>query len=293
MLLISKMTTCIVQADDRVSTGTKLPPMQTDDRNTVIARSSLREDIKDLMRVTAERCDSQPDESCRYFLYGKEFADETERSPYWIKVEAVRHTLMDKRCKNVLWLDGDATVNINPDISLTASLEQRMGPNATMLISADSHGDADTLSRDRQWSFLSHLLPFSSPFNAGVFALRNGDRAREIVDFWLDSDAHDSWSRNSDGEWKCKTKTLGVSHRCKWAGSQYEQGDFVHRVMPRYNDHIMRGAACDMMNTGGKSCQSTAMGPHMSLACHFYGQRLKDDIGDYLKRSEGLAVPVC
>lgn len=130
--------------------------------------------------------------------------------PLWYKVWATHESLNRPLCSTVLWLDTDAVLR-----------DRLWDPRDVM-----EQLDADMIgSPDRP--------PWTAPFCAGVFAVRNTARGRQIIQEWWDAYLSNSsaWSRSADGSWLCDGSNLrelslaGASHRCQWAnGIANDQG---------------------------------------------------------------------
>ena len=116
---------------------------------------------------------------------------------YWQKPSLCRHVLQ-AGYDLVLWLDTDAVVH-------------DLGRPAETLFEGD---EAMAASGDNPF--------WSSPFNAGVFAVR-GPQGMALMARWEGLFAGTAWSR-TDTAWIC---------RGEWAGPDFEQGAFVARLAPQ------------------------------------------------------------
>ena len=169
--------------------------VQYDDRPA----SSLG-DMGDLMEHNRRVCEA--DGNCSYLRFTHTARD---RPAYWEKVALVRRTLRDNPgCDAVVWLDSDAAVH------QTQSFDRFR----LLLDGADgAYSDDPDPSQHRM--------------NAGVFAFRNSEEGRRLVDAWdagWEGESHRFWSRNAEtGEWTCRGAKDGG---CRWGQRHYEQGSF-------------------------------------------------------------------
>lgn len=133
-----------------------------------------------------------------------------EIPPYWAKIYLLQKLL--PFFDYILWIDSDATlVNINNlDFFISKIIE-----NKDMVISGD-------------------MPPWvrNSPFNAGVFCVKNSKIGQEIVNEWMSKYNSKKWKKDSSNKWKCRGRA------CNWAGANYEQGSFVRYILPKYRDNI-------------------------------------------------------
>jgi len=174
-----------------------------------------------------------------YLFYQRTF----DIPPYWVKVLLVRHILLTGRYKGVLWLDTDAVIH-NSSLSLYGLTR---------------------LKSDRFHFYYSADNPrWSSPFNAGVFLVRNTRIGRHIMDTWLNAYNPLLWTNDVD---------LGWYTEGDWAGPNYEQGAFVEQVMPVYQQY--------MCCLPAEVLQGTEISPS-AFTLHF-AAKLKQFIPDYLK----------
>lgn len=124
--------------------------------------------------------------------------------PYWAKVASVCKYL--PHYQGILWLDTDAVV-------------------------IDVHRKISDLFKDDE-SFVMCPDPplWPSSFNAGVWAVRNTDTGRAIMQDWMVAytGVSDQWSLKQS-KWVCTGK---------WAGDAYEQGAFTRHILPTYLYHI-------------------------------------------------------
>jgi len=174
-----------------------------------------------------------------YLFYQREF----DIPPYWIKVFLVRRVLNSGKYKGVLWLDTDAVIH-NNSLSLFGLTR---------------------LKSDQYHFYYSPDNPrWASPFNAGVFLVKNSIIGRQIIETW--------WNSYNPSVW-IYDKELGWCTDCEWAGSNYEQGSFVEQVMPVYQQYM-----CALSN---EVLQGIEASPQ-AFTLHF-AAKLKRFIPDYLK----------
>ncbi len=123
---------------------------------------------------------------------------ETGIPPYWVKVFLVAEYLPNY--DYVIWIDSDAAI-INPR---AIPLSEK-----TMVYSRDNHG-------------------WESPFNAGVFIMRNTSTGRALMEEWKRGYDPSRWEI-VDGKWR----QFG-----DWLGPNLEQGYFNHHLYEKYKDEI-------------------------------------------------------
>ena len=124
--------------------------------------------------------------------------------PYWVKVRLVSEILATGRYAGVLWLDTDAVVH-----KLSQSLDSLIVDDSVFYYCGDAP-------------------PYSSPFCAAVWFIRDCPAARRLMTSWMSLYDPKSWNCNA-GSWS----TTGP-----WAGDTYEQGSFVSSMLTRYRDII-------------------------------------------------------
>lgn len=124
--------------------------------------------------------------------------------PYWVKVRLVLEILETGRYAGVLWLDTDAVVH---DLSR---------PLDSLLVA------------DSVFYYCGDAPPYSSPFCAAVWFIRDCNIARRMMFSWMSLYDPSSWNCVA-GSWT----TTGP-----WAGDTYEQGSFVSSMFPWYHDVI-------------------------------------------------------
>lgn len=127
-------------------------------------------------------------------------SDDKELPPYWKKVKLVQDILQNESCKGVFWVDTDAAV-----MNHSITLDELCPTDRDMVFSPDSP----------IWALVS-------PFNAGVWLIRNTPEGKSIMKQWMDKYDPTQWTKNGDS-WT----SLGI-----WAGSTYEQGAFSE-LLPR------------------------------------------------------------
>ena len=129
--------------------------------------------------------------------------DDGTLPPYWTKVKLVQDNL--NNYKGVMWLDTDAVVVSDE------SIESMFPYDKHMMFSPDAP-----------------LWALQSPFNAGVWMMRNTEQGHDIVKKWLDCYKPDQWQKNGSS-WS----SLGI-----WAGDTYEQGAFSSFVLPHVSELV-------------------------------------------------------
>lgn len=117
--------------------------------------------------------------------------------PYWTKVKLVQDHVPHYR--GVMWLDTDAVM-----VSST-SIESLFPSDKHMMFSPDAP-----------------LWALQSPFNAGVWMVRNTEQGNAILKKWMDCYRPEQWNKNGS-VWT----SMGI-----WAGDTYEQGAFSSFVLP-------------------------------------------------------------
>lgn len=130
--------------------------------------------------------------------------------PYWIKVYLVQKLLPS--FDYVMWIDTDAYLgnvhNLNQFI-------QRHIEDKDFLLSSDMP------------PWVTH-----SPFNAGVFVVKNSEIGNNLINKWMSKFRPYKWKKNKSNKWVC------IGNSCNWAGKNYEQGSFTKYIMPKYRPHI-------------------------------------------------------
>jgi len=127
----------------------------------------------------------------------KDLDFENKYSPYWWKVALILKIMMESDYDYIMWLDSDACFNDH-----NFKLEN--------LCSVDKNIIFYMCSDNIEWH---------SPFNAGVWIIKNDSRGKEFMLEWLNMYNSSKWTKNK-GKWSCKN----LFFSCRWAGDEYEQG---------------------------------------------------------------------
>ncbi len=141
--------------------------------------------------------------------------------PYWIKVKLTKDFLEEKlpnghhKYKGVMFIDTDAVI-----VKQEKSLEQLTAPHKDFMAAADIN--------------YRYFPNQQSPFNAGIFIVRNTMKARKLFDDWMN--VYEGVKRF----WIFNGTTWHTNGN--WAGAFYEQGSFVDQVLPKH------GATIDLVN---------------------------------------------
>lgn len=173
------------------------------------------------------------------------------RPPYWEKVFRVRDIAESMRstCEFVLYLDNDAVLNIEATSILTLFAQ-----NIHMMYSKDPP-------------------PWKSPFNAGVWVIRNSLTGRDIMRKWTTLYPQHDWVKHSD-KWDCIHR-----YECKqWAGPMYEQGSFVRQIIPAYK-HAIRQVSLNIFSGMGmvpEMAGKRQLCPAKSLICHIFNKSISE-----------------
>ena len=198
--------------------------VQSDDRT-----SGELGDMERLMDRNKNMC--ARDGSCTYL---RDPVDSTTVPSYWRKVHAVQKCLERNECGACLYVDTDAVVN--------RRLWKPHGASIDDLLESKDFGMTCDWGRDR--------------FNAGVFAVRNNDTGRAIVDAWSKSrPASGTWTRDAAGKWSCTDPRTGRA--CPFAGEHYEQGAFTKHVMPVFGDRVHEASPHKWNNENYSTCEGT------------------------------------
>ncbi len=147
-------------------------------------------------------------EYCNLFGYNYLFFNSTDISlpPYWIKVYLAKKLLeKNPTSKGCIWLDSDAVIH------------QRTKPIEWVL------------KEEKDFYLCPDPPLWSSPFNAGVWIVRNTSIGKSILIDWMKCYNPKNWSIGSNKKWKTKGK---------WAGIDYEQGSFVKYILPKYKYNL-------------------------------------------------------
>ena len=199
-----------------------------------------------LMARNRELCDEDP--RCRYH----ELRHPNERPVYWEKVFAGAEMLDEHpQCDVVAYMDSDAVFHTSPSHLMDA-------------FPADKH-------------FFATPCPYNKVFNAGVWAVRNTPKGRDIVDRWMALYDEKLWHRDPQtGAFNCVPYEGTDAQVCKWAGAAYEQGAFLP---------LLETFASDIHNDAWQTWNQHECGkevPSSTEVCHFMW-RSKPNIGAYLR----------
>lgn len=123
--------------------------------------------------------------------------------PYWRKVFLVKDALATDKYKGVLWLDTDAAIH-GMDTDLNSLVEE-----------------------DKHFYKSPDITPTNKVFCAGVWFVMNTAIGKEIMAKWAEQYDRKAWTNN--GKWA----TSGT-----WAGTNYEQGSFIEKVVPQYSANM-------------------------------------------------------
>jgi len=129
--------------------------------------------------------------------------DDGTMPPYWTKVSLAQRRL--KMYKGVMWLDTDAVI-----VSETA-IESLVPKDKHMLFAPDAP-----------------LWALRSPFNAGVWMVRNTEQGHSIMNQWMERYDPNQWYKEG-ASWRSN----GI-----WAGDTYEQGAFSSFVLPNVKNWV-------------------------------------------------------
>jgi len=119
-------------------------------------------------------------------------------APWWQKIFLIQKYL--PLYDTIIWMDSDAGI-INPKAIPTSE--------KTMIYSPDPEG-------------------WASPFNAGVFILKNNQIGRELINEWVNGYDPRRWEYTGSN-WK---------HEGDWLGPSLEQGYFNYFLFQKYREHI-------------------------------------------------------
>lgn len=176
--------------------------IQADDRRRTADHRALHAFMDKTRRV----CELDRDFLCYRRATASEFADVP---PYWRKVFLIGQamTTVDNGQVDavdwILWIDSDAWIH---DAKALRRLLRRHHDDVrtTMIIGPDPP----------MWP---------SPFNAGVFAVRNDRHGLRLIREWMRLYDPSTWTLDRGGKWTSSGP---------WAGETYEQGAFWKRLMP-------------------------------------------------------------
>jgi hypothetical protein len=151
-----------------------------------------------LMQINADFCHRN---NMVYHYYNSYYKD---MPCYWIKIFLLRDIMLHQAQDGdyVVWLDSDAFIHKD----FTPYLPN-IDKNQVMTISPD-------------------INPILSPFCAGVFIANR--QSLPLFNLWTTFYNQNRWYKKK-GKWTTKAR---------WAGKNYEQGSFVHYILPHYKDHI-------------------------------------------------------
>jgi len=121
--------------------------------------------------------------------------------PYWEKIFIVKDFLPFYSW--ILWLDSDAVI-YNMDMEIPG------------------------LELPYDFIFTSDPPCWRSPFNAGVFLVKNTPVGIKILNEWISGYNPKRWYLKNS-KWYCYGE---------WSGVDYEQGFFVKNIMQKYKDNI-------------------------------------------------------
>lgn len=177
------------------------------------------DDIKDLMAWNSQLCSQ----------FNVKYCDLTEEEtllhsvpPYWSKVKGVM-MLAERERQNIdaiLWLDSDAALSKYGIKNLSCLFK----------------------TPQQFFSFSSDCPEWTSPFNAGVWAVRNDGDGRRLLERWFAKFLPDAWTLvdRKSHKWEC------YGH---FAGYFYEQASMVeiifssHEYVENIDYQIMSWAA--------------------------------------------------
>lgn len=227
-------------------TGSHLCVVQYDNRSEEkLGDQSL------LMHRNEELC--QRDSACSYF----NLKYDADKPVYWEKVFAVSNVMEENpQCDVVAYIDSDAVMHTSPDVFTKdfgdSSFLMSNDPSMARMLS-DELKDMMKLEDD-------DILPneMFPPFNAGVWAVRNTSKGKEIMQEWKSLYDPSKWFVDETGEWNC-------GRGCKYAGENYEQGAFT-TVIDKYSDDMQQDSWRVWNN---RLCSDTVA--EEANVCHFAG----------------------
>jgi len=213
-------------------------------------------DMHDLMEHNRRACEA--DGQCTYRRFDHASAD---RPAYWEKIALVRSTMReDATCDAVVWLDSDAAVHQTP-----TSVDRFRA-----------------LLDGVEGVYSSDPVPEVHRMNAGVFAFRNSEEGRRLVELWdagWTDESRRYWSREEEGGggWVCRGAEDGG---CDWGQRHYEQGSFS-RVEDAAASSLRKTPYTTLNNLHCRSRDDVDEDGGMVAACHFMGEA-KQHIRAYL-----------
>lgn len=144
--------------------------------------------------------------NCLYIFFNSGFENVP---PYWRKVHIINKVLNMRTAKDgprifrgAMWLDTDAVIWDY----IKFGLSELAPKHVAFVYGSDPEG-----------------LSVPSPFNAGVWIVRNSNAGRDIVHRWMSLYEPLQWVLGKDGKWKSKS--------WQWAGEDYEQGSFAKHML--------------------------------------------------------------
>lgn len=130
--------------------------------------------------------------------------------PYWRKILELEQCMKNNPTIDyVMWLDSDAFLSKFSVLKMQRLLEKHK--DRSMIISGD-------------------MPPWTSPFNAGSFIVKNNAIGKTMMKEWIATYHPNKWTYH-DSKWTTE---------CIWAGEEYEQGAFLKHILPKYKKHIAK-----------------------------------------------------
>ena len=105
-----------------------------------------------------------------------------------------------------------------------------------------------------------------------MWAVKNDDAGRRIMQQWENAYPHEGWTHREDGTWSCVPSKH--TDKCIWAGQAYEQGQF-EPILSEHRPDIRRVSWRQINN---HMCASHG---NDADVCHFMGGK-KENIQAYL-----------
>lgn len=190
-----------------------------------------------------------------------------ERPEYWQKVAHVQNVLQDDTygCDYVMWMDTDAVLTERPSVVL-----DKLIANAD---TADFIAAPDNQVMD-EWTQ-------KSPFNAGVFVVKNTESGQNLMQEWQDhwDKVQDLWTEDN-GNWSTETQ---------WGGEAYEQGAFAAHFSSKPN--VASVHWCNLQRNG-KAAESDVCVGIPTLTAHFAADTKDNilDVLDFSNKTVGFAA---
>jgi hypothetical protein len=165
----------------------------------------IQYDNRELSHIDKDLCERNKRYAARHnydYIFLKDGYD--DYPPYWAKVAIMLEYL--PKYDGVFWIDTDAAIT-------------------------DKERRIEDLG-DRSKSFIMCPDPpmWSSPFNAGVWGVRNNDTGHSIMKDWM------AIYHRIANEWK-QEGTRWITSGA-WAGDSYEQGSFAAHIWPKHGSAI-------------------------------------------------------